>query len=45
MDGGARISMDDKQRASWVSLRDNLQRHAAEIEDEIVGIGHMQRDV
>ena len=37
--------MDDKQRASWVSLRDNLRRHAAEIEDEIAGIGRLQRDV
>ena len=33
--GGALISMDDEQRASWV----------AQIEDEIAGIGRLQRDV
>jgi hypothetical protein len=43
--GGALISMDDEQLASWVALRDNLRRHAAEIEDEIAGIGRLQRDV
>ena len=43
--GGALILMDDEQRASWVALRDNLRRHAAEIEDEIAGIGRLQRDV
>ena len=32
--GGALISMDDEQRASWV----------AQIEDEIAGIGRLQRD-